>query len=91
MTGFVPVMWGVWAVLVAITLGLKLYIGRLSRDEDDQLVLDSAFDRVRDEQAAIVAKVHKIEPLIKVMLWLAAAMTVVVIGYYVMDFMNQFK
>jgi hypothetical protein len=91
MTGFVPVMWAVWGVLVAITLGLKLYTGRLSRDEDDQLVLDSAFDRIKDEQAAIVAKVHKVEPIQKVMLWLAVAMTVVVIGYYIMDVMDQFK
>jgi hypothetical protein len=91
MTGFVPVMWAVWGVLVLITLGLKLYTGRLSRDEDDQLVLDSAFDRIRDEQAAIVAKVNKVEPLRKVMLWLAVAMTVVVIAYYAMDVLNQFK
>ena len=91
MTGFVPIMWAVWGVLVAITLSLKFYTGRLSRDEDDQLVLDPAFDRVRDEQAAIVAKVNKIEPLRKVMLWLALAMTIVVIGYYVMDVLSQFK
>jgi hypothetical protein len=91
MTSFVPVMWAIWGVLVAVTLALKIYTGRLSRDEDDQLVLDSAFDRIRDEQAAIVAKVNKIEPLRKVMLWLALAMTIVVIGYYVMDVMDQFK
>ena len=91
MTGFVSVMWAAWAVLVAIMLGLKIYTGRLSRDEDDQLVLDPAFDRVRDEQAMIVAKVNKVEPLRKVMLWLVVAMTIVVIGYYIMDFMTQFK
>jgi hypothetical protein len=84
-------MWSVWAVLVFITLALKIYTIRLSRDEDDQLVLDSAFDHVRDEQAAIIAKVNKVEPLRKVMMWLVVAMTIVVIAYYVMDFMTQFK
>jgi hypothetical protein len=84
-------MWAVWGLLVVITLGLKIYTGRLSRDEDDQLVLDSAFDRIKDEQAAIVAKVNKIEPLRRVMLWLALAMTIVVIGYYAMDVLSQFK
>ena len=34
MTGFVPVMWLVWGVIVVILLALKLYSGRLSRDED---------------------------------------------------------
>jgi len=91
MAGYAPVMWAVWSALVVVVLALKLYTGRLSRDEDDQLVLDSAFDRVRDEQAAIVAKVNKVEPLMKVFLWLAAAMTVVVIAYYVSDFFSQFK
>jgi len=91
MAGYAPVMWAVWSALVVVVLALKLYTGRLSRDEDDQLVLDSAFDRVRDEQAAIVAKVNKVEPLKKVFLWLAAAMTVVVIAYYVSDFFSQFK
>jgi hypothetical protein len=91
MTGFVPVMWSVWGVLVLITLALKLYTGRLSRYEDDQLVLDSAFDHVREKQAAIIAKVNKVEPLRKVMMWLLVAMTFVVIGYYIMDVMTQFK
>jgi hypothetical protein len=91
MTGLVPVMWAVWGVLVLTTLGLKIYADRLCRDEDDQLVLDPAFDHIKDEQAAICAKVQKIEPLRKVMMWLAVAMTVVVIGYYAMDVLNQFK
>jgi hypothetical protein len=53
MAGYAPVMWAVWSALVVVVLALKIYTGRLSRDEDDQLVLDSAFDRVRDEQAAL--------------------------------------
>ncbi len=91
MTGFVPIMWAVWGVLVVIMLALKIYSGKLTQNEDDQLVLDDAFDNVRAEQAAIVAKVKRLEPLRKVMMWLAVAMTVVVIGYYVMDIVNQFK
>lgn len=89
MTGFAPVMWAVWAALVIIVLALKIYTGRLSRDEDDQLVLDAAFDHVKAEQAAIVEKVNKIEPLRKVMMWLAVAATVVVIGYYVKDIVSH--
>ncbi len=91
MTGFVPIMWAVWGVVVVITLGLKIYTGKLAQNEDDQLVLDDAFDNVRAEQAAIVAKVKKLEPLRKTLMWLAVVMTVVVIGYYVMDIVNQFK
>jgi hypothetical protein len=87
----VPIMWAVWGVIILIMLALKIYAGRLTRDEDDQLVLDSAFDHVRAEQAAIIEKVHKIEPFQRVSLWMAVAATVFVIGYYLMDFMTQFK
>jgi hypothetical protein len=36
-------------------------------------------------------KVHKIEPLRRISLWLAIAATVFVVGYYAMDVLNQFK
>jgi ribosomal 50S subunit-associated protein YjgA (DUF615 family) len=84
-------MWAVWGVLVVVMLALKIYIGRLTRDEDDQLVLDAAFDHVKAAQAAIADKVHKLEPVRKTSLWLAVAATVFVIGYYVFDIVNQFK
>jgi nucleoside recognition membrane protein YjiH len=91
MTGFVPVMWTVWGVLVLFLLALYLYQSRLTRDEDDQIVLDDSFDRVKTEQAAIVEKVKKIEPLVRLAIWLAGAATLVVIGYYIVDFIKQFK
>jgi hypothetical protein len=84
-------MWTVWGALVVIMLALKIYTGTLTRDEDDQLVLDSAFDRIKNEQAALVAKVEKIEPLRKAALWLVIVATVFVIGYYILDFAQQFK
>jgi hypothetical protein len=91
MQGFVPIMWAIWGVLVAVMLALKIYSGRLTRDEDDHLVLDSAFDNLKNEQAVMMERVHKIEPLSKTALWLVVASTVFVIGYYVLDFVNQFK
>jgi hypothetical protein len=91
MAGMVPVMWAVWGALVAIMVALKIYTGRLTKDEADQLVLDSAFDRIRDEQAAMVAKVNKIEPVQKVALWLVVTATVFVLGYYVWDIYNKLR
>ncbi|HMD77560.1 MAG: hypothetical protein ABSC88_09225 [Terracidiphilus sp.] len=91
MTGFVPVMWTVWGVLVLFLIALYLYQSRLTRDEDDQIILDDSFDRVKTEQAAIVEKVKKIEPLVRLAMGLAGAATLVVIGYYILDFIKQFK
>ncbi|MGA3069296.1 MAG: hypothetical protein ABSD43_03680 [Terracidiphilus sp.] len=85
MTGFVPVMWAVWGVLVLLVICLKIYAGRLTRDEDDQIILDDSFDNVKFEQAAIAAKVAKLEPVERIAFWLTAAATTVVIVYYVRD------
>ena len=91
MTGFVAIMWAIWGALVAALLALKIYAGRLSRDEDDQIFLDDAFDHMKNEQAVIAAKVNRIEPLRKASMWLVVVATVFVIGYYAFDVMVQFK
>lgn len=86
---FVPVMWTVWGVLVVCVAVLYIYRMNLTRDEDDQIVLDDSFDNIKNEQAAIVAKVKKLEPLMRVFLGLVGIMTVVVIVYYIRDIMLQ--
>ncbi len=88
---FVPVMWTVWAVFAAALAGLHFYKSSLERDEDDQIFLDDSFDHMKNAQAAIVARVHKVEPIERVALWLTVVATLFVVGYYVVDFLNQFK
>ena len=85
MTQFVPAMWSVWGVLVSMVVLLKMYAGRLTRDEDDQIILDDSFGNVKAEQAAILAKIAKLEPIERIALWLAAAASLFVIGYYIRD------
>lgn len=89
--GMWVVMWVVWGLLLLVFLALKVYVVRLSRDEDDQLVLDDSFGHIREEQAAIVARLNKVQPLMRVVLVLLCLMTVVVIGYYVSDAIRQFQ
>jgi hypothetical protein len=86
----VPVMmWTVWGALVVCLAALFIYRMNLTRDEDDQIVLDDSFDNIKNQQAAIVAKVNKLEPWVRSFLWLVGIMTVVVIAYYVHDIMSQ--
>ncbi len=91
MTGLVPVMWVVWGLLAVVLAGLKIYSGKLSQNEDDQLILDDAFSNLKTEQAAIVARVNKLAPIKMVSLWLFVAASVFVVGYYILDIINQFK
>jgi hypothetical protein len=87
----VLVMWSVYGALVAITAVLYIYRGRLQRDEEDQIFLDDSFEQEKAAQEAIVASVNKIEPSLRVMKWLVAIATVLVIAYYIWDIVTQFK
>ncbi len=86
---FVLIMWTVWGVLVVLMLSLHLYRSSLEKNEDDQIFLDDSFEHEKAEQIAIVAKVHKIEPVLRVAKLLVLAMTVVVLIYYIRDILLQ--
>jgi hypothetical protein len=87
----VPVMWGVWGLIVAFAAALFIYRSQLTKDEEDQIFLDDSFSHEQAAQAAIIAKVNKIQPLLRVALVLVSVATLFVIGYYIVDVMNQFK
>jgi len=86
---FVPIMWSVWGACVALMLSLHIYRGSLEKNEDDQIFLDDSFEHEKAAQMAIVARVNKVEQPLRIAKWLALAMTVVVILYYVYDIMRQ--
>ena len=87
----VPLMWSVWGALVLLLIILKFYNARLTRDEDDQIILDDSFNHIKAEQDMLMAKIHKLEPIVRVSTALAAVATLFVVGYYVLDMVNQFK
>ena len=87
----VPVMWGVWGLLALVTAGVYVYRSRLTRDEEDQIFLSEGFEQEKAEQTKITSKVNKIQPVLKICTVLVVAATVFVIGYYVVDVVNQFK
>jgi hypothetical protein len=88
---FVIMMWTVWAVLVLVTAGLFIYRSSLTKDEEDQIFLDDSFQHEQANQAAIVARVNKVQPILRMSIWLVGIATLFVIGYYVLDIVNQFK
>ena len=87
----VPILWALWSVMVLFTAALYIYRSNLTKDEEDQIFLDDSFDHVKSAQAAIIAKVNKVQPILRVSLWLLGAVTVCVVGYYIVDMINQFK
>ena len=89
MTVSAIVVWSVWVVFALLMAVLYIYRSTLTRDEEDQIFLDDSFDHEKAHQAAIAARVAKVEPLVRIARWLVVAMTVVVIAYYVRDVMLQ--
>jgi len=85
MMALVPVMWSLWGGLVALMILLHVYRSSLEKNEDDQLFLDDSFQHEQAEQTAIVARVQKVEPALRLAKWLVVTMTVVVIVYYIRD------
>lgn len=86
-----PVLWVLWCAMVLFTAALYVYRSNLTRDEEDQIFLDDSFNHEKTAQAAIIAKVNKVQPVLRVALWLLGGTTVLVIGYYIVDMINQFK
>jgi hypothetical protein len=87
---FIPVMFSIWGVLALIALALFIYRNSLTRDEDDQIYLDEAFQHEKDAQEAIVSKVNKIEPVLRSSLWAVGALTVIIIVYYIWGLLSEF-
>lgn len=91
MSNLVPILWSAWGVVVIAFAVLYVYRSTLTRDEEDQVFLDDAFEHEKTAQAAIVERIRKIEPAVRISLWLSAAMTAVVIVYYIHDMFRQFQ
>lgn len=91
MTGIAPVMWSVWGAIVILFILVKIFTGRVARDEESQIFLGDAMQQEKSAQAAIVANVNKIEPVRKAVLGLLILATVFVIGYYLFDIYRQFS
>jgi hypothetical protein len=82
---FFPIMLVVWGVTILFMAIMLLYRSRLGRDEEDQLFLDDSFTEQKSAQAAIAARVEKVQPMVKGSELIAGAATLFVIGYFAID------
>jgi hypothetical protein len=66
-------------------LALLAYNATLTRYEENQLFLDEGNSVEREQQSAIVRKIHRMTPYIRTLGSLSALMTVAVIGVITWD------
>jgi hypothetical protein len=85
-----PLMWIVWAAVVCVLVALLFYRATLTRYEEDELFLDDASASRHQANDAVLRKVAKIQPLVKVMTAATCLLTVGILGVYVWDAIRQF-
>ncbi|MEO6828548.1 MAG: hypothetical protein ABI164_01970 [Acidobacteriaceae bacterium] len=83
-------LWILWSLLTVVLLGLILYRISLTQYEEDQLFLDGGNEMQRRDQGEMVAKVKRLEPVIRIFGGMEGLATLAIAAFYVMDALRQF-
>lgn len=87
----IPLIWVLWGVSLLVFIVFRVYVHRIRRNEDDQLVLQDSSAHLLEEQKAIAARLQGTRPVGFAVGTLFGAMTLFVLGYYVLDMVRQFR
>jgi hypothetical protein len=74
-----------WGVVTGILLILLFYRSTLTRQEDDQLFIDESSSSRATEQSQLIAKVNKINPLVKLVGATSGLMILAIAGLSTLD------
>lgn len=74
-----------WLALTLILILLLIYRSTLVMHEDDQLFLNDSESHMAKEQNEVLAKLHKVQPLVRVFGVLSGCLALVLIGMWVYD------
>jgi hypothetical protein len=72
-----------WGIVTVVFIILLFYRSTLTRQEDDQLFLDESASGLETEQRELIAKVNKINPLVKMVGATSGLMILVIAGWAV--------
>ena len=78
-----------WGIVTGILLLLLFYRSTLTRQEDDQLFIDESASSMAAEQRQLIAKVNKINPLVKIVGATSGLMILVIAGWAVYIGLNS--
>jgi hypothetical protein len=78
-----------WGIVTGILIILLIYRSTLTMKEDDQLFLDESSSAMAAEQRELIAKVNKLNPLVKVLGASSGLMILVVAGWAVYIGLNS--
>ena len=78
-----------WGIVTGIFIILLFYRSTLTRQEDDQLFIDESVSSMAREQRQLIAKVNKINPLVKMVGATSGLMILVIAGWAVYIGLNS--
>jgi uncharacterized membrane-anchored protein YhcB (DUF1043 family) len=78
-----------WGIVTGVLIILLIYRSTLTMKEDDQLFLDESSSAMAAEQRELIAKVNKINPLVKALGASSGLMILVVAGWAVYIGLNS--
>ena len=79
----------VWGVVTAILVVLLIYRSTLTMHEADQLFLDEAESHMQKEQTELLARMHKLQPMVRLFGAASGLLILVMAGYFVWDIFNR--
>ena len=79
----------VWAVITTALIIVLIYRSTLSMHEDNQLFLDESTANIRAEQEALLKRMNKITPLVRVLAAASGLLVLVLAGMWVYGQMNR--
>lgn len=83
-------MWILWGCFAGALLLLLAYRSTLTRYEEDQLFLDDSSQHQHQENDALLRKVARIRPLIRIFTGATFVVTAAILGIYIWDAIRQF-
>ena len=78
-----------WGIVTGILLLLLFYRSTLTRQEDDQLFIDETASSRATEQRQLIAKLNKINPIVKLVGATSGLMILIIAGWAVYIGLNS--
>jgi hypothetical protein len=78
-----------WAVITTALIIVLIYRSTLSMHEDDQLFLDESTANIRAEQEALLRKMGKITPIVRILGAASGLLILVIAGMAIWAQMNR--
>lgn len=79
----------VWGVVTAVLVILLIYRSTLTMHEADQLFLDDAESHMQKEQTELLARMHRLQPMVRLFGAASGLLILVMAGYFVWDVFNH--